>query len=160
MFGRILKHQKITLKNNFFTWKEVYVLSPSDRIALASSGRKKPELSIKEARNLGLDRVAVVVVTSENGKSRNKFGIIKPADVSSLAYKYTFAIKADGIIIKPIKGVSERYDLADPGKNRRQLSSTFLFPVVEGAQRVSVILTIGTDQTIEKEADPKLFEMQ
>jgi tetratricopeptide (TPR) repeat protein len=152
VWHRIYK-QEISIKGTYLGSRKIYVLSASDRIAVAAippSGRRKagssPEFSVADARALGLDMVAVVLVTGE------------PL-TRALPHKYALELKVDDKIIQPLPA-SEVYSLgAGLHRGNSALSLTFMFPAIKGAQRVTVIVTIGAGQkTIEKEADPRLFE--
>jgi hypothetical protein len=57
-------------------------------------------------------------------------------------------------------GVPEQYNFGDAGPFKKGVSFTYMFPAIQGAQKVSVIVTIGAGETIEKEADPKLFALR
>lgn len=149
---RPIYRQAVQIKRGSET---IYVLSASGRIAVAAylaKQQRKPELTVQDASAMALGMVAVVLVSTE----RRSFEGIS---------RHTVALKADDKTIQPVSGIPERYNLGVPGVARdgvqkRAFSSTFLFSAIEGAQKVSVILTIGAGQRIEKEADPRLFQLR
>ena len=119
--------------------------------AYLAKQQRKPEFSLQDASAMGLAMVAVVLVSTEQRSFEG-------------TSRHSLALKADGKIFQPVSSIPERYNLGVPGVARdgaqkRAFSSTFMFPAIQGAQKVSVIVTIG-GQRIEKEADPKLFELR
>jgi len=131
-----------------------YVLSASDRIAVAAylaKQRQNREFSVADARSLGLGMIAIVLVTTDRGKKGMTSGP-------------TITLNADGTTIQPIPGHREQYHFCVPSISLNEVSnsvcSTFLFPSLDGAQKVTMIVTNSAGQVVEKEADPKLFELR
>ena len=150
VFSSIVK-QYVRIGN----WHVLYVLSPSDRIAVAAyrAEQQGRPFTVQDARAMGLGMVAVC---------------LEPAKLSikGVVYKYRVALQIDDKIIQPVPGVLESYSFTYPIAPGSGPSSTgaptpaFMFPAVEGTHRLTVILTREDGQTKEKKADPKRFGLR
>ena len=122
----------------------IYVLSASDRIAVAAYKAKQQQrpFSVKDARAIGLEMIAVVLEPSELSKR-------------GVDYSYSVKLKADDKLVEPVCCIPESYHFLV-----NQASSTFMFSAIQGAQRLTVIVSGGDGSHREKKADPKLFEMR
>ena len=132
---------KQTIRFNWSEW--IYVLSASDRIAVAAYRAKQQHrpFSVQDARAMRLQIVAVVLEPSER-------------TIKGVNHEYRVVLKVDDKIIQPLPGIPENYSL---GVN--QVSATFMFPMIERAQRLSVILIDGDGNRIEKNVQPRLAKL-
>jgi tetratricopeptide (TPR) repeat protein len=140
----------------------IHVLSASDRIGLyaasaayfAKKAKQAPAFSVRDARAMGLGLVAVVLIAHDFSRAQ------------TLAYKYDMAFKVDGKVIRWVSpGAAEGKWLAGRllflGCCGTDVSSTvFMFPAIEGAQKVTIVVTTGASNRIEKEVDAKWFALQ